>query len=56
MTSRKVLSKLLKLDTEKDEAKVIIFPEYREGCIPLYTLRAACGYFEDGESLKKRVG
>lgn len=22
---------------------------YHEGCIPLYTLRAACGYFEDGE-------
>ena len=37
------------IDTEKDETKVIILPEYREGCIPLYTLRAACGYFEDGE-------
>lgn len=22
---------------------------YQVGCIPLYTLRAACGYFEDGE-------
>lgn len=41
--------KTVEIDTEKDEAKVIIFPEYREGCIPLYTLRAACGYFEDGE-------
>ena len=28
---------------------VPFYPEYREGCIPLYTLRAACGYFEDGE-------
>lgn len=37
------------IDTEKDETKVIILPEYREGCIPLYTLRAACGYFDDGE-------
>ncbi len=26
-----------------------IYDEYHEGCIPLYTLRAACGYFEDGE-------
>ena len=38
---------------EEDEpttSKVIpLYDEYREGCIPLYTLRAACGYFEDGE-------
>ena len=26
-----------------------IHSSYHEGCIPLYTLRAACGYFEDGE-------
>jgi len=39
----------VEIDTEKDEAKAIILPEYHEGCIPLYTLRAACGYFEDGE-------
>ena len=39
----------VEINTEKDEPKVIILPEYREGCIPLYTLRAACGYFEDGE-------
>ena len=39
----------VEIDTEKDEVKAIILPEYREGCIPLYTLRAACGYFEDGE-------
>ena len=36
-------------ETEKEEAKIIVLPEYHEGCIPLYTLRAACGYFEDGE-------
>ena len=39
----------VEIDTVKDEAKAIILPEYREGCIPLYTLRAACGYFEAGE-------
>lgn len=34
----------------EEEAKVIpLFDEYHEGCIPLYTLRAACGYFEDSE-------
>ena len=30
-------------------------PEYREGCIPLYTLRAACGMF-DGEGLWEEEG
>lgn len=28
---------------------ILIYDEYHEGCIPLYTLRAACGFFEDGE-------
>ena len=28
---------------------VTLYPEYHEGCVPLFTLRAACGYFEDGE-------
>ncbi|MBR4340439.1 MAG: DUF3387 domain-containing protein, partial [Bacteroidales bacterium] len=32
--------------TPKD---IPLYPEYHEGYIPLYTLRAACGYFEDGE-------
>ncbi len=36
-------------ETESEGAKIIVLPEYHEGCIPLYTLRAACGYFEDGE-------
>lgn len=36
-------------ETEKEEPKIIVLPTYREGCVPLYTLRAACGYFEGGE-------
>jgi len=37
-------------ENEVPEPKVIpIYDEYSEGYIPLYTLRAACGYFEDGE-------
>lgn len=36
-------------EAEKEEPKIIVLPDYREGCVPLYTLRAACGYFEDGE-------
>ncbi len=35
---------------ERNELKVtLIHPEYQPGFIPLYTLRAACGYFEDGQ-------
>ena len=35
---------------ERKELKVtLIHPEYQPGRIPLYTLRAACGYFEDGQ-------
>lgn len=37
------------ITTVKKESKIIVLPEYRKGYIPLYTLRAACGYFEDGE-------
>ena len=36
-------------EAEKEESKIIVLPTYREGCVPLYTLRAACGYFEGGE-------
>lgn len=32
-----------------EPAPPVILSDYKEGCIPLYTLRAACGYFEDGE-------
>lgn len=35
---------------ERKELKVtLIHPEYHPGRIPLYTLRAACGYFDEGE-------
>ena len=35
---------------EETSSKTIpLYDEYHEGCIPLYTLRAACGYFEDGD-------
>jgi type I restriction enzyme R subunit len=36
-------------ETAEDTNVIPLFPEYHEGSIPLYTLRAACGYFEDGE-------
>ncbi len=36
-------------ETEPEKSKIIVLSEYREGCVPLYSLRAACGYFEDGE-------
>ena len=35
---------------EENENKTIpINEKFNDGCVPLYTLRAACGYFEDGE-------
>ena len=43
------------IKTNKKESKVIILPEYRKGCVPLYTLRAACGMF-DGEGLWEEEG
>lgn len=33
----------------KQVIRPLIHPEYQPGFIPLYTLRAACGYFEDGQ-------
>lgn len=37
-------------ESKAEESKIIpFFPEYHENCIPLFSLRAACGYFEDGE-------
>lgn len=27
----------------------LVYPEYKPGFIPLYTLRAACGYFDEGQ-------
>lgn len=40
---------LTKNETGPEESKIVVLPEYREGCVPLYTLRAACGYFESEE-------
>lgn len=38
------------VDSHSEKVKVIqIYPDYQPGCIPLYSIRAACGYFEDGE-------
>ena len=31
------------------ETKYPKYDEWREGCIPLFSLRAACGYFDDGK-------
>jgi SOS-response transcriptional repressor LexA len=49
---RPITSEVSTLNDEETipKAKVIpVYDEYHEGCVPLYTLRAACGYFEDGE-------
>lgn len=37
------------------DAKEIVFSDYFDGCVPLYTLRAACGKF-DGEGLWEEEG
>lgn len=37
------------VEAYKEETNVVVLPEYREGCIPLYTLNAACGAFEEEE-------
>ncbi len=37
-------------ETNQEGSKIIVLPTYHEGCVPLYTLRAACGYFENGET------
>ena len=37
-------------EEQQVEQKItLIHPEYQPGFIPLYTLRAACGYFDDGQ-------
>ena len=43
------------LDTNIEETKVLFLHEYREGCIPLFSLHAACGDF-DSESLPEEEG
>ena len=42
-------------NNDEEESKIIVLPEYREGCVPLYTLRAACGAFT-GEGLWEKEG
>ena len=34
---------------EEPSRTIPIYSDYREGCVPLFTLRAACGYFENVE-------
>jgi SOS-response transcriptional repressor LexA len=41
-------------DTAKEEQqpvepRIIRFPDYQPGRVPLYSVRAACGYFEEGQ-------
>lgn len=39
-----------KIEPHSEKMKVVqSYPEYKPNCVPLYSLRAACGYFEDGE-------
>jgi type I restriction enzyme R subunit len=47
-TVNKEESRMLKA-AEEPSRTIPIYSDYREGCVPLFTLRAACGYFEDGE-------
>lgn len=35
--------------TQSPGTAIKVFDTYQLDCVPLYTLRAACGYFEDGE-------
>jgi SOS-response transcriptional repressor LexA len=46
----KVTQQISENQEEQKELKItLIHPDYQPGRIPLYTLRAACGYFEDGQ-------
>ncbi len=41
---------VIEAEEEQKELKItLIHPDYQPGRIPLYTLRAACGYFDDGQ-------
>ena len=47
----KVTQQVSENQEEQKELKItLIHPDYQPGRIPLYTLRAACGYFEDGQA------
>lgn len=46
----KVTQQVSENPKEQRELKItLIHPDYQPGRIPLYTLRAACGYFDDGQ-------
>lgn len=40
---------------DKETSEIIVLPEYREGCVPLFSVRAACGMF-DSEGLWEEEG
>lgn len=42
-------------DKKQQESKIVVLPEYHEGCVPLFSLRAACGEF-DSERLPEEEG
>ncbi len=37
-------------DNDENKEKIVILPSYQPNCIPLYSLRAACGSFEENET------
>lgn len=46
----KAIQQVSENQEEQEDIKItLIHPDYQPGRIPLYTLRAACGYFEDGQ-------
>lgn len=47
-TTGELVVDLRKSDNAASSRIIPILQEYHDGCVPLYTLRAACGYFEDG--------
>lgn len=36
---------------QKKKPTIIVLPNYRTGCIPFYSVRAACGYFEESGTI-----
>lgn len=37
--------------TRIEKPTIIILPKYRKGCIPFYSVRAACGFFEESGTI-----
>ena len=42
---------LIETTHQMKKPTIIIWPKYRKGCIPFYSVRAACGYFEESGTL-----